>query len=70
MKLDTLYHGDCLEYLRSLPDGCVDLVVTDPPYLIETSGAGIYKRHNKGYVKELSEIKDGLILSCSTNSVG
>lgn len=59
MKMDTLYRGDCLDYLRSLPDGCVDLVVTDPPYLIETSGAGIYKQDDKRYVKELSEIKDG-----------
>lgn len=25
-------HGDCLEVLKSLPDGCVDAVVTDPPY--------------------------------------
>lgn len=24
--------GDCLEVLRELPDGCVDAVVTDPPY--------------------------------------
>jgi site-specific DNA-methyltransferase (adenine-specific) len=24
--------GDCLEVLRALPDGCVDAVVTDPPY--------------------------------------
>lgn len=24
--------GDCLEVLRTLPDGCVDSVVTDPPY--------------------------------------
>lgn len=24
--------GDCLEVLRGLPDGCVDAVVTDPPY--------------------------------------
>ena len=24
--------GDCLDVLRSLPDGCVDAVVTDPPY--------------------------------------
>jgi hypothetical protein len=24
--------GDCLEVLRTLPDGCVDAVVTDPPY--------------------------------------
>lgn len=31
-----LHLGDCLEVLRGLPDGCVDAVVTDPPY---SSGA-------------------------------
>jgi len=24
--------GDCLDVMRALPDGCVDAVVTDPPY--------------------------------------
>lgn len=28
----TLYHGDCLEVMRTLPDASVDAVVTDPPY--------------------------------------
>ena len=28
----TLYCGDCLEILRSLPAMCVDAVVTSPPY--------------------------------------
>lgn len=28
----TLYHGDCLDVLRELPDASVDSVVTDPPY--------------------------------------
>ena len=28
----TIYHGDCREGLRSLPDASVDSVVTDPPY--------------------------------------
>jgi DNA modification methylase len=28
----VLIHGDCLDALRRLPDGCVDAVVTDPPY--------------------------------------
>jgi site-specific DNA-methyltransferase (adenine-specific) len=27
-----LYHGDCLEFMRTLPAGSVDAVVTDPPY--------------------------------------
>ena len=28
----TLHLGDCLDYLRTLPDGSVDAVITDPPY--------------------------------------
>jgi DNA modification methylase len=27
-----LYHGDALEQLRLLPDGCVDMVATSPPF--------------------------------------
>ena len=27
-----LLHGDCLEHLRALPDGSIDLTVTSPPY--------------------------------------
>lgn len=27
-----LYQGDCLELLKSIPDGSVDLVLTDPPF--------------------------------------
>lgn len=29
----VLHLGDCLEYMRTLPNGAVDAVVTDPPYL-------------------------------------
>ena len=28
----TLWHGDCLELMKNIPDGYVDLVLTDPPY--------------------------------------
>ena len=28
----TLYNGDCLEVMKRIPDGSVDLVLTDPPY--------------------------------------
>ena len=59
MELNKIYNMDCLDGMRQLPDNCVDLVVTDPPYVIETSGAGIYKQADKQYVKELNNMKDG-----------
>lgn len=31
----TLYHGDCRRWLRQMQGGCADLVVTDPPYLVD-----------------------------------
>lgn len=55
----TLHKGDCLELLKDIPDKSIDLVVTDPPYDIETNGAGIYKQEDKQYVKELVGMKDG-----------
>ena len=32
MKKFELWHGDCLELMKNIPDGSVDLVLTDPPY--------------------------------------
>ncbi len=29
-----LMHGDCLELMKSIPNGSVDLILTDPPYNI------------------------------------
>lgn len=35
----TLYHGDCREVVAALPQ--VDLLLTDPPYLLSANGGGI-----------------------------
>ena len=32
MKKFELWHGDCLELMKNIPNGSVDLVLTDPPY--------------------------------------
>ena len=32
MKPIELWQGDCLELMKNIPDGSVDLVLTDPPY--------------------------------------
>jgi site-specific DNA-methyltransferase (adenine-specific) len=29
---NTVIHADCLDIMRELPDKCIDLVLTDPPY--------------------------------------
>ena len=29
-----LMQGDCLELMKGIPDGSVDLILTDPPYQI------------------------------------
>lgn len=60
--MNKLINGDCLETLKNLGGGTVDLVVTDPPYVIETSGGGICGKD--GIVKQFKEhdldkMKDG-----------
>ena len=37
-KLDTIVCGDCLDIMRQMPDGCVDAVITDPPYGLDFRG--------------------------------
>jgi len=32
LPLNQIINGDCLEFMKTLPDNCIDLVVTDPPY--------------------------------------
>lgn len=59
MKFDYIKQGDCLELIKEIPDKSIDLIITDPPYKISTSGAGIYKQADKQYVKELNGMKDG-----------
>ena len=33
-----LLNGDCIELLDTIPDGSVDLILTDPPYNISQKG--------------------------------
>ena len=46
--LDRIHQGDCLELMKQLPDGCVDLVFTSPPYNIRNSTGGGRRQWN-GY---------------------
>src|SRR3989338_2744934 len=46
MKLNTIECMDCLEYLKKIPSGFVDLVVTDPPYNVSQRSDIKYKDLN------------------------
>ena len=38
MELNKIYNVDCLEYMRTLQDESVDLIVTDSPYKVTSKG--------------------------------
>lgn len=49
-----------MELHKDIPDSSIDLVVTDPPYEIDTSlGGGIYRQPNHGYIRRLTDIDSG-----------
>lgn len=51
--------GDCLEHLKTIPDKSIDLVITDPPYIVTTRGGGIVTRNNIESFKEIEFISNG-----------
>lgn len=38
--INKVFNEDCLETMKRMPDKSIDLVLTDPPYEIDTSGGG------------------------------
>lgn len=38
---NTIIHGDCLEVMKTWPDKCIDLILTDPPYGIGADTAPV-----------------------------
>ena len=71
MELNKIYNEDCLEGMKDIPDSSIDLIVTDPPYLINyKTGNRKDKEHRfnkvilnddnedliKGYIKECYRI--------------
>lgn len=51
MELNKIYNVDCLEFMKSMPDKCVDLVITDPPYGINIAKSGTVGGSNASNVK-------------------
>ena len=47
MELNRIYNEDCLEGMKHIPDGSVDLIITDPPYE-HVKGGMKSKKYNVG----------------------
>jgi len=46
---------DCCDYLKTLPDGCVQLICIDPPYNLELAGWDIYDNYIEWAAKWIDE---------------
>ena len=42
--INKIINADCMDILKELPDKCIDLVLTDPPY-----GGGVGKQATKPF---------------------
>lgn len=57
--INNIIHGDCLEVMRTMPDKCIDVIITSPPYnLLNSTGNGLKKNTNCGKWKNAA-IKEG-----------
>ena len=54
-----LHLGDCLDYMRSMPDKSVDAVITDPPYGIASVWSKGSERHGWGKSNSQLEKRNG-----------
>ena len=50
---DTIYQGDALELMPGIPDGVVDLIITDPPFAID------FKAQRENYNRTGSNVMEG-----------
>jgi DNA modification methylase len=59
----TMIHGDCMEFLRSQPDGAFDLAICDPPYgLGDRLTDGGHKKIQWKNIEHHMKQKDGTTL--------
>ncbi len=70
-ELGRVHCVDCLEALKQLPDKCIDLVLTDPPYGVGLSSnkrPQKMRKHMSGDYKGFEDTRD-YIVSCVVPSV-
>lgn len=53
VELDKIYNADCLEFMKNLPDNCIDVIITSPPYnkagfvgkIVKEQKSDLWKQH-------------------------
>lgn len=54
MELNKIYNMDCIDYIKTLPDKCVDLIIADVPYNIgKDYGNNSDKVNHNDYLKNI-----------------
>lgn len=54
MEINKIYNMDCLEYMKTLPNECIDLIIADVPYNIgKNYGNNSDKQDKEVYIKNL-----------------
>lgn len=46
---NKIINADCLDILKQLPDKCVDLVLTDPPYGIAYNNKKMHRKSQRDF---------------------
>ena len=52
----TLVQGDCIERMKEIEVGSIDMVLTDPPYEISNSGGGMMDRDNREFIRNIDKM--------------
>lgn len=60
IMLDEIKNVDCMIGLDEIPDRSIDLIITDPPYQMETCGGGAFGSFNRLYHNSLTDISKGI----------
>lgn len=58
LELNRIYQMDCLDGMRLIPDESIDLVVTDPPYLINYRSNRRVKSKKFNYIRNDGDEKE------------
>ena len=61
LKINEVYNMDCMDAIKLLDDNSIDLVVMDPPYLLNLTKVKKTSSFNN-YANELIGLKDGFDL--------